>query len=295
MFRTSRASTAALFVIVGMGTGCAGSVDLSDSDRASVDETAAMAVSAYLGPVTFAWPLDCSVPVTETVEKNDDVVVISFSVTASDGPRGLEVAFSDTTVVSVNNQKVTAAENSSLSPYFSYPTMIVDRGPNAELLDVNGYFAAEQRLEESGVAHEFAVNYMDQLWSAWVSAWSNTDIEESVVESISSEGEPAETTKLESRPTATGTAHLVFERVTTDAGPEVLSAVSDLIGPEPSDLEQINLTGTFRVSTMTDPTTLMPSVAEHEIRFSGAGEGELVDARKRRVWLFDWKASNCPA
>lgn len=274
-----------------LGCGGAGESPAKPEQPAPPEKTATL---------SFAWPPDGVVAVTERVKKHNVELTLSYTLHLCDDEKGLRVRHRNIQVTAMTGVDLESEqakkELAELRPIFEMtPDLIVsDSGEYQAMGNLDALLAALaqkyphmaesfDRLKTDENARAQLESNVSELWAGWVGLWLRMD---------SAGG---------ARQTIDG---VTFERLESDGGlalratkiwdPEVLRAAAMKSVPEETRpaIEKADIARTDIFEVTTDPSTLQPSRARRtqERRLVLPGEPPL-QRKETNDYQFDWKSA----
>ena len=275
-------------------------------DRALGDPPAEPQHRPYRGPLTYEWPVGCSLPVVESVDRRGTQAELAYELDIRALGDLVEVSYLGMRVVSLDGRTPTTEENEFLSTSLSLPSFVVDGGGvGVGLRGVDEMLQQMQRIDPRlteippGFVAALEETVLTKYWGTWVGFWVDFgDIEidrwEGASELVVGDRVVVAPLVVEAGPIgADGLIRLRAEQTVSDSDlAGLLAATLDQFGGDVADVElRGDRTTTFEV--LTDPTTLRPVTAQQTVSLTAEIDDEQMDQHESRSWSFDWSGSDC--
>lgn len=286
-------------------------VESAPSTTTTSDSEASEPGEPYIGALAFDWPRDCSVGMTEQVEKDDQTVALEYDLVLRPAGEHTELALEVMRIVSMNGQRIPASVSDEAVAAFQLPTMVFDAtGAIVEIGGIDELFEGLAEHDPSvdldeipdGLRQQLADAIGTKYWGTWAGVWAQwgdiTQVEESIDQPVELAG-----TTITQPLTVTSAGTIDDGRVMLTAE-SVLTAdamrqsMRDLMvtldGPvDEAELAAMDIERVTTMKVVTDPTTLRPTDASVEIVADGVIGGERQHQVETRRWRFAWDAAGC--
>ncbi len=134
----------------------------------------------YLGPLTYRWPVGCTVRLTEATIKDDSTATLTYGLElVAEGPN-LVVSFVDMMIADVNGQPMSAADATAQVMLFKLPNLVVD--PQGTVVETRGVEELLDAIVATGLADASEITLwlaaaletalVSNYWGSWAGAWA---------------------------------------------------------------------------------------------------------------------------
>jgi hypothetical protein len=307
VFQLWRPATVGLVVLVSAcGTGAAtekSTLAPAGSTMAPADSTLAPPIGPpYIGPLTFNWASDCTVPVAETVTKRGSTAHLSYGMQIVAEVPNRVVSLVDMVIADIDGSPV--SDPASIAA-FHLPSFVVDdaaavvevRGLDEMFDDAQNVTGADPALLTPELRATLTETVTSKYWGTWAGFWASVgSIGVSRVETIMSvpmgDSQIDTTILLESLgTTADGLA--ILRHTQTIDGENFLRAMGIVTGNNEAPAASDSGHQIITIDVTTNPSTLRPASAQIVTNMEFTTAAGTQSMMESRTWTFDWLSSDC--
>jgi hypothetical protein len=266
----------------------------------------------YIGELAFVAPLNCSVPVSETILEAGSTVRLEYIVVFTD--EGETVSFGDSGMLAVelDGEPVTESEQSRLGNLHEIPTFVMadDGGlEDIRIVEFLDNMAAMQPSltglsAEPGFVDLIADLFQDKYWTPWYGFWINWGqiaerVETTPLMVSATASVPAAVTSLGTTEHGLAAVRAEFSLADEPARANLRELFADWIPGEATPEERDRIIAGTKVQidrtleSVLDPHTLRPHSVWSRRDVSMTVDGQTTQVEEERSTTFDWAASDC--